>query len=268
MFVFFIHTISTGIQINNILDKIFKQTKSLLLAQIQKERSNVEPLVTNENWQTITTTKTGYYQGLNTEGLCNFIKENEVDIVILPQKGTYLQPNTPIIKYSKNISNDAIDQLGHFFVYSSRHNSEENYAMGIRQITEVGIKAMSPGINDPGTAVMTIDYLTELISLRMQIDDCEIYQDVDKRFKLEIQTVNFDELIFQCFAAYRLYCKHDVILMKKLVLTLRYLLQQPCNQEHYRSVLILQLEIIREDINRNLENTADRQQIIKLIDDV
>ena len=268
MFVYFIHTISTGIQINNILDKIFLQTKSRLLSQIDQERTTAKPIEVKDNWKTITNEKTGYYQGLNKEGLLKFINENQVNVLILPFKGKYLLPHMPIIKYSNEIPKEAKDQLTNFLVYSSRNNAEDNYVMGIKQITEVGIKAMSPGINDPGTAVMTIDYLTELFALRMRLDDCEIYQDESKTYKLELKTVNFDQLIFQYLAAYRLYCKHDVILMKKVVMMIKYLLDQSCNHEHYRSVLMQQLNVVKEDINHNLENKEDRKLIRQLIEEI
>jgi len=268
MFVFFIHSISTGIQINNILDKIYLQTKSRLLNQIDQERTASESLKVQEDWNVIENNKTGYYQGVNREGLLNFIKEQKVDVLVLPFKGKYLLPHIPIIRYSGEISREAEQQLCNFLVYSSSNSTDNNYVMGIRQITEVGIKAMSPGINDPGTAVMTIDYLTELLALRMQLDDCEIYYDESKKHKLELKTVDFDQLIFQCLAAYRLYCKHDIILMEKLVHMLRYLLAQVCNHEHYRMVLLRQLNIIKEDINQNLENKEDRNQISRQIDKI
>ncbi|MEZ5022020.1 MAG: DUF2254 family protein [Chitinophagales bacterium] len=64
-------------------------------------------------------------------------------------------------------------------LYAGTRDASENFALGIRQITEVGIKAMSPAINDPGTANMSIDYLTELFALRMEISDREIYYTED-----------------------------------------------------------------------------------------
>lgn len=265
LFVFFIHTISTGIQINNILDKIFDQTKARLLKQIEQERNVDMTISIDDNWHTIYNKVAGYYQGVNIDGLLAFAREQEIDVLVIPYKGKYLLPNMPIVKYSKSLKDEDESQLFDFLIYSNSNSTTDNYVLGIRQITEVGIKAMSPGINDPGTAVMTIDYLTELIALRMQLEDREIYVDEESGFKVELKTIDFDELIFQCLAAYRQYCKHDLILMEKLVLMIKYLLKQKSKFEKYHENLKTQLNIIEEDVMENIQNSADRDKLKSLM---
>lgn len=265
MFVFFIHTISTGIQINVILDKIYIETKKRLLDQIDQERDVDESLDIDDNWIMLTSDKTGYFQGVNLDNLLSFVAEHKLNVQIIPYKGQYLLPNMPLIKYSKKLEESQKNQLSQFILYSNKNTTSDNYVMGIRQITEVGIKAMSPGINDPGTAVMTIDFLTELLALRMRIDDHEIYIVPEGKFKIELKTVNFDELIFQCLAAYRQYCKHDLILMEKLILMIRYLLKQACKHEKYYDDLREQLSIIEDDIKSNIQNKVDINKLVGLI---
>jgi|TARA_R110000737_G_scaffold216770_1_gene233186 uncharacterized membrane protein len=265
MFVFFIHSISTGIQINNILDKIYDQTKLRIQFLIEQERQESTPIETDKNWNSLFSKKSGYYQGVNLEGLLTFIEENKLNVLVLPYKGKYLLNNMEIIHYDQQIDEDKKVQLRDFFIYSTTNSVSENYVMGIRQISEVGIKAMSPGINDPGTAVMTIDYLTELLALRMQIDETEVYMCSDGEHKVELTTVDFDELMYQCLAAYRQYCKHDIILMEKIVLMLKYLLIQTYSIESYITTLTTQLKIVESDIRSNIDNETDRDKLIGLI---
>jgi uncharacterized membrane protein len=41
---------------------------------------------------------------------------------------------------------------------------EQDAAFGIRQIVDVALEALSPGINDTTTAVMCVDYLTAILT--------------------------------------------------------------------------------------------------------
>lgn len=41
---------------------------------------------------------------------------------------------------------------------------EQNFNYGFQQLMEVAIKALSPGINDPGTALLCIDALTDCLA--------------------------------------------------------------------------------------------------------
>jgi len=266
MFVFFIHSISTGIQINNILEKIFRQSKERLELLIEKKANVSDSVAAQNNWETIKSESAGYYQGVDLDGLQKFAKSKQLKVLLLPYKGEYLLPNNEVIKYNKKLEEEDIVALHDFIIYSNSHNVNENYVLGIKQIAEVGIKAMSPGINDPGTAVMTLDYLTELIALRMQLDETEIYIDEENDYKVELSTVNFENLIYQSLAAYRQYCKHDIILMEKMIQMLHYLRDQDCKHGKYNDSICKQLEILKADIQQNIENESDKSKLLDMLE--
>lgn len=267
LFVFFIHSISTDIQINNILRKIFEQAKKRLGKLQENERLLADPIKVEASWQTLLAEAAGYYQGVNLEGLRSFAEKHSLQIKILPMKGQYILQNMKIAAYSKSLEDDLKDELKSMIIYGNSHNVNENYVLGINQITEVGVKAMSPGINDPGTAVMTIDYLTELLAMRMRLTENEVYSDANQTYVVELSTVNFKVLIYEVLAAYRQYCKHDIILMKKITQMLLYLQQQSCGEEQYMDVLSDQLQILIADIEQNIANERDRSTLISLIED-
>ena len=54
----------------------------------------------------------------------------------------------------------------------SRHRTvDQDPAFGIRQIVDMALKALSPGINDTSTAVMCVDYLTAILARLAPADD-------------------------------------------------------------------------------------------------
>lgn len=167
--------------------------------------------------------------------------------------------------YDKELSEEEQKTLNGYIIYSNSHQVDDNYVLGIKQMAEVGVKAMSSGINDPGTAVMTIDYLTELLALRMQLGDIERYQADNSDYTLELTTVNFDDLLYQMLAAYRQYCKHDIILMEKIITMLKYLRVQEAYEKSYHNSIDNQLVIIKEDYQSNIQNESDKKKLDELM---
>jgi len=266
MFIFFIHSISTGIQINNILDRIYTQTKKRLDHLIDLEKGEHKALKLDQGeWLDFKCDRAIYYQGIDVAGMQEALKELEVNVKIIPFKGQYVLPNTVIMSYDKELSEEEQERLNGYVVYSNNHQAKDNYILGIKQMTEVGVKAMSPGINDPGTAVMTVDYLTELLALRMQLGDKEIHSHDDSEYIIELATVNFDDLLYQLLAAYRQYCKHDIILMEKIIAMLKYLKKQKADTDSYYDSIDNQLDIIRQDYQSNIENSSDKEKLDKLM---
>jgi len=266
-FIYFIHTISSGIQINNILEGIFNTTKNKLEQLLEEESKDPNiPDINEDDWTYIRSVDAGYYQGVDLKGLLEFCQDKKVNIKVIPHKGEYLLPNVDLFAVDKSIKEEDRSDLRSNFLFSDNRDIAENYSLGIKQITEVGIKAMSPGINDPGTAVMTIDYLTELLALRMQIDQIEVYYSDDNTHSLQLQTESFKSMLYYMLAAYRQYCKHDIILMEKIVLMLKYLLDQKANTQQYYVIIKDQLKVIKEDIDSYISNSTDKKRLSSLIE--
>ena len=267
LFIYFIHTISNGIQINNILNKIFDQTKNRILFLIEKERQETDaPLINDDQWHYVKSDKAGFYQGINLKGLLEHCENHKVHLKIFPYKGDYQLPMVDVFAITTRFSEEEASRLREYFIYDSSHDVSDNHVLGIKQITEVGVKAMSPGINDPGTAAITIDYMTELIALRMKLREKEIYKKEGGEYTVQLRSVPFKKLMHDMLGAYRQYCKHDIILMEKMIYMLQYLLRQETQSNEYYSVLKNELQIVKEDIEKNINNSADKKILIDSID--
>ena len=72
-----------------------------------------------------------------------------------------------LIKSEKELDEQTLNKILSNINFSRGELVEDNYILAFKQITEIAVKAMSPGINDPGTAINAIDYLTELFALRI-----------------------------------------------------------------------------------------------------
>lgn len=265
LFIYFIDSISNEIQIGNILKGIFKDTRARLVEVSEKEERSAEYSIPDmSEWQKVFSDESGYFQGISKSGMTEIAKEHNTVLHVIPPKGFFILKGIPIIKSEKKLDEDTLKEVRSCIEFSGNETVSENYVLGLKQITEIAIKAMSPGINDPGTALNAIDYLTELLVMRMKLNDEEIYKNEDGKTYLILRVVTFEDLLYNIMASLRQYSKHDVIIMQKLLRMFDYLLLQTKEKEASRKVLLSEINRLLEDIELNIENGSDRAKLINI----
>lgn len=263
-FIYFIHNISQSIQINNILDDIFDKSLKRLSKIIRDEKDtpseDSDAFEDTSNWYSYSAKKCGYLQNISIQNVLNFCKNHDIKIYITQPKGFFVQSNGHFIKTNKELEEKSLIELYSYINFSRSELVEDNYILAFKQITEIAVKAMSPGINDPGTAVNSIDYLTELFALRLKKSDNSIYF-LDKELYLKIATVDFSELIYTTMASLRTYCKHDPVIVQKLLLMLNYLSEQQAYSKKYKDCIEREIKLLIDDAKNTFESSADIDRI-------
>lgn len=268
LFIFFIHNVSTSIQVQNIINRIYLMTRKRLGYQISKEHRESAPIEEDfSDWYHIRSDRAGYFEDVDLIRLKQLATEYETDFKVIPYKGKYLLPNTITVLSRKSLDEEQTANVLKSLLFTGLRKPSSNYLYGIQEIVEVGVKAMSPGINDPGTAVMTIDYLSELLALRMQLDALEVYTTAEGAHQIELTTISFAELLHQTLSAYRLYCRHDVILMEKLIRMLLYLSRCNTADPLHHEIIRDQMGVFAEDIQEHISNQEDLSLLQQLIPD-
>ncbi|EAR20319.1 putative orphan protein [Nitrococcus mobilis Nb-231] len=172
-------------------------------------------------------------------------------------------------KINKDVSDDKSIKnalLDCFITYPGEY-IEEHYIYGFKQISEIAAKALSPGINDPGTALHAIDLLTMLYLAQMEIHEAGYLFDDHGRLRVIKNLISFDELLYRYLSPIRIYGKADVIVLARLLECLNKLLYADIHGEH-TDHLIAYLRVIIEDARETITNNVDRKKINKLIEKI
>ncbi len=266
-FLYFIHSISQSIQVNNILDGIYNKAKTRLNFLFEKESDEALSFPDTSDWKSYYSSETGYFQNIAVANLIGICKDENIQLEILPIQGLFVLKGVPIIKVNKAIDDKLVEDILSNFNFARGEFVEDNYALAFKQITEIGIKAMSPGINDPGTAISTIDYLTELFAMRLKKNDQTIITSSDESL-IAVTTTNFKELLYQVMVSYRTYCKHDLSCIQKLLIMFKYLLLQEAHLPEYHEALLDEAKLLYEDAQKSIHNTTDLKRIDLLFQDL
>lgn len=265
-FIYFIHSISQQIQVSTIMDKIFKKSQTRLLKLVDAEKYLDTDFGDTSNWETIMASENGYMQDVNLKNMAGLAEEHHLKIEIVPIKGVYILKGIPVLRYKGEVDDDLKKELLDTVIFSKSELIGDNYVLAFKQITEIALKAMSPGINDPGTCINAIDYLTELFALRLTKKDKSYYYNDDDEALIYIKTVSFEELIYNVMAALRTYCKHDIIIVQKLFIMLQCLLQsEEVQNDGYKEVIIAEVQNLKADALENHTNKTDLKLIERYI---
>jgi uncharacterized membrane protein len=259
-FIYFIHHISQAIQVGNILIDIHERTKSEIENIVDKEKGKSFEFPKTENWEKYEITKSGYFYGLLKDDLMGLCKENKTKAIVQLFKGQFIIDGTIGLLTEKPIDEELKGKIMDTLLFSHEEIMGQNYIYGFRQISEIGVKAMSPGINDPGTALNTIDYLTSLFITLMKKQEYEYMTDADGNNWAYTKCSKFSEVLYNVMATYRQYCKHDVTVMRKLMNMLKSLTSHVINSNQLEDIEI-EINELREDAKLNIENKRDLSKI-------
>ncbi|GAA0870977.1 DUF2254 domain-containing protein [Gangjinia marincola] len=252
-FIYFIHTISQTIQVGNILEKVFHTGCSRLNSLIENERKHdftKDTLPQFDQWKTYPSKKSGYFQQLFLEDLLEILKEHDIQLRMLAFKGKFVLEGSNLFQLSKEASEEIIEKIYASMIYSNSELIKENYLHSFKQITEIGIKAMSPGINDPGTMLNSLDYLAQLFERRMKKNDIEIHFEEENPL-IFYNSISFNTLLHNILISIRTYCSHDLLVIKKTSNMLNELLTLTSEKDSYYKDIKAEIESLRKNFTLN-----------------
>jgi uncharacterized membrane protein len=139
-----------------------------------------------------------------------------------------------------------------------RHRTlEQDSAFGIRQIVDMALRALSPGINDTTTAVMCVDYLTAILArlASRNIPSSHRYQEGELRVIAIGPT--FASLVAESFDQIRGSSSGNVGIMLRMLGALQTIASLTASPSRWRA-LREQVECIAELAARTIESPHDR----------
>ncbi|MBC3539333.1 DUF2254 domain-containing protein [Rufibacter sediminis] len=262
LFVYFIHSISRAIQPNTILTRIYETTKAALEEEAQKTQENEELKKQRdpESWYAIHSTEGGYLRVIELESLNKLAQQEDLIFEITVSIGKFIVPGFPFVQANRDLQDqeELREEVQNCFIFSLEEVPVVDFENGLRQISEVAVKALSPGINDPGTALSAIDFLTLLFIKRMQSITHNGLLDENRKLRVIKRPTPLETLLYRFFTPIRTYGKADVMVVRKLLLSLRHMLHADKQRHEYTQGLYRQVRVIRDDAHESITNPEDR----------
>jgi uncharacterized membrane protein len=103
----------------------------------------------------ITAPATGYVQFIDMPGISERLKSDQTRVYLYARPGDYLIEGQTI-GHATGLMIDNADTVAHRYTIGPHRTFEQDASYGLLVLSETASRALSPGINDPGTAIAVI----------------------------------------------------------------------------------------------------------------
>lgn len=217
LFIYFLDYVTQTVKYETVIHRVQSQTRSVM------KKSFTTNNVKTRNWSKlpyveIKMENSGYFQTVNIKNLLEIGVTFDLHFQFLHEKGVYLLKDMPLVKV---YSNTIIDKKLHDKIFSEVYfyNGQPidvNAIYGFKQLAEIAIKALSPGINDPGTAVLAMQSLFDLFLYFEKHDLQKSFVDDNDVARLFIPSISFEDLFRMCIFPIWNYGKKDQYIRNEL----------------------------------------------------
>ncbi len=103
----------------------------------------------------------GYLQAVDGESLLTATVERDLVVHLLVAPGAFVTPHTEVaaVVGDGEIDDETLALLRRCFLLGDRRTPRQDVVCAVDELVEVAVRALSPGVNDPFTAITCIDYL-------------------------------------------------------------------------------------------------------------
>jgi uncharacterized membrane protein len=172
----FIHHVATSLQATHIIAAAATETLKAIdhifpedLGEGESEDNcevDIGRVLRGNTWHSIPALSNGYIQNVDMERLLEYATRHDVVLCMERGIGDFAVAGAPLIWIASRLRPDdnAGAILNRLFTIDRHRTIEQDAPFGLRQLVDIALKALSPGVNDTTTAVTCIDYLTAVMA--------------------------------------------------------------------------------------------------------
>lgn len=179
-------------------------------------------------------------------------------------QGAYLLKGEPFLKINKPLDKEIQELLEENVLLRHQEIVKENFYYGFKQLTEIAVKGLSPGVNDPGTAIQAIDYLMDLLCRLQELRGQKVARNSKGAPFIVYAPVPFEKTFYLCAASIRAYSTTDVAVQSRLIDLIAKISERD-EQNRHKALLEKELDSIEEASGKDLKAQEDKEYLQTLL---
>jgi uncharacterized membrane protein len=168
----------------------------------------------------VLSTRSGYVRYLDCERLVAAAKQQKVVIDVVRRVGHFVPAGVPIVRVWKpeKLSPALVAEIRACYDIGPTRTLQQDIEFGILQIVDIALRAVSPAVNDPSTAICCVDHLSRiLIRCAGRQTPRPKYFDPPGTLRLTVPVMGVERLVHSAFDQVRIYAKGDVAVNLRLL---------------------------------------------------
>jgi uncharacterized membrane protein len=223
VFIGLIHRIGR-LQINRILIFTGDQGRKVITAVYPSAKSMGEAVAGSDEFRAMPRTQTlvhygrpGAIQAVDIQRLVNLAKASGAVIEMAVAVGDTVVELMPVLHVRGAQLTIAEKSLRNGIVIGNERTFEQDPKYAVRLLVDIAIRALSPAVNDPTTAVQALDQIEDLVLLLGQRQlEIGAFRDSDGKLRLVVPFPAWEELLRLAFAEICYYGANSVQVMRRM----------------------------------------------------
>jgi uncharacterized membrane protein len=271
--IYFIHHVSSSIQADNVIHSAYRE----LCDAIEKLMDDtaihppiiVDKLLTEYSSSTVPlmpfyATRTGYIQAIDYHTACKIARDENAVIELFYLPGEFIVDKTYLgnIQCTASTQVELMDSLTDLYILGNMRTPEQEIEFGINQIVEIAMRALSPGINDPNTAIICIHWLgAAIVEISKKHFPPGIITDDDGNLRVVRKVHSYQTIVHMAFDQVLLYGSSNPAILQKMLETL-----QSTSEISFDNNLKRELKLMAEKVLRRARQEIDDPMVIEKLE--
>ena len=223
--IFFIHHISQAISVNHIVDRIAREAEAVIdeiMPDSQRYTYEPEgvPFDGSMGEVMVNSAVSGYIRYVDTARLLYLAKAFKLRVRILRRVGHFVPAGVALFGASpaERLDPERAHELRVVFDIGPTRTMQQDVEFGVIQIVDIALKAISPAVNDPSTAITCIDQLGRiLIRFVSRNDPISLLCDPPHVVRVIVPWIRAEDLLNTAFDQIRHYSVSDIAVSLRLL---------------------------------------------------
>ncbi len=171
--IYFIHHVSVSIQANEVVARVGRELGDgidrLFPGHLGKPGSEVSrapnesdlPAAFEREARPVGALEDGYLQLIDADALMDLASQEDLLLRLELRPGHYLVKGRAMVMVwpGDRVTETLVDKMNAMFVLGNQRTGAQDIEFSFQQLVEIAVRALSPGINDPFTAIACVDRL-------------------------------------------------------------------------------------------------------------
>ena len=192
-------------------------------------------------------------------GLIAEARRADALVMLVPAPGDFVRSGAPLFQLFEPTAATSDRRLLRSVVLQRERTMDRDAALAFRILVDVAVKALSPAINDPTSAVMAIDQLHDLLarlgSRRLDVGD---HRDADGRVRLMIDRPTWEDYVSLAVDEIRHFGVEQLQVMRRLRAMFEDL--QRVVPDERKAAITRELALLANAVKRTFPDAEDRER--------
>ncbi len=271
--IYFIHHASTIIQASHVIESVSRDLNGAIKRLFPKKiglnppenklhLGEIPPAFELQAYL-IRANGDGYLQAVDYQKLIEIATKHNLLIEIKSRPGKFVfQDNELALAWpGEQVNKKLTQQIEQVFIIGRERTEQQDVAFPINQLVEIALRALSPGINDPFTAVRCVDRLCAGLCHLVQKEFPSPYRyDDENKLRVIAEPITFVGMVNDAFNQIRQYGRSDVAVTIRLLEAITTIANYTHNPQD-REALRRHAKMIERGSHEGLPEEQDRQDV-------